>query len=81
MLAPGRILIHDNIWKKLEFLNIFENSKPKSQQSQTKASVSKTPNKIEFSKIFEEKQPSKYLLTYSFSLKGLVTPGYETLIN
>lgn len=67
MLAPGRILIHDNIWKKLEFLNIFEHNKPKSQQSQTKESVSKTPNKIEFSKIFDEKQPSKYLLTYSLN--------------
>ena len=59
MLAPGRILIHDNIWKKLEFLNLFENSKPKSQQSQQQGK-SKPSNKIDFSKLFDDvKQPSK----------------------
>jgi len=59
MLAPGRILIHDNMWKKLEFLNLFDNSKPKSQQSQQQGK-SKIPNKIDFSKLFEDiKQPSK----------------------
>jgi len=59
MLAPGRILIHDNIWKKLEFLNIFETGKPKSQQSQNKQSNMKPSIKIEFSKLFDDKQQSK----------------------
>jgi len=79
MLAPGRILIHDNMWKRLDFLNIFEASKPpKSNQSQKDntnnkttnvTTNNKTPNKIDFTKLFDENKPQSKYIIYLFFLK------------
>jgi hypothetical protein len=56
MLAPGRILIHDNSWKKLQFLTLFENiSTNKNKNPQVKSAVTPATNKIDFSKLFDDK--------------------------
>lgn len=62
MLAPGRILIHDNNWQKLQFLTMFENNN--NQNIKNKSQATKAPpvaaNKIDFTRLFDDKlQKSK----------------------
>ena len=61
MFAPGRILIHQDYWKRLDFLNLIEitntnstpvNSKKQLQQQHNSANQKK---KIDFNKLFDEK--------------------------
>jgi len=61
LFAPGRILIHQDYWKKIEFLNIIDstntnlttvNSKKQLQQQQNSVNTKK---KIDFTKLFDEK--------------------------
>lgn len=57
MLAPGRILIHDSSWQKLQFLTMFENHTHITNKS--KNQPPKPPpaalNKIDFTKLFDDK--------------------------
>lgn len=60
MLAPGRILIHDNNWQKLQFLTMFENNNNHTTNKSNKNQVVKpvaptTPNKIDFQRLFDDK--------------------------
>ena len=57
LLAPGRILIHQEDWKNLEFLNLLENkpNQNKKQTQQTEYEPSKSKVKIDFAKLFDDK--------------------------
>lgn len=60
MLAPGRILIHDNNWQKLQFLTLFESNNNQINSNKSKNQAVKTvvpvaPNKIDFNKLFDDK--------------------------
>jgi hypothetical protein len=63
MLTPGRLLIHDNNWKKLEFLTMFENNNNNNSKGKAQQAIKSAPpvsNKIDFNKLFDEKL-QKYL--------------------
>jgi len=58
MLCPGRILIHDNNWQKLQFLTMFENNPNttlKGKNQATKPVQAPANNKIDFAKLFDDK--------------------------
>jgi len=57
MLVPGRILVHDNSWQKLQFLGLFEtnnNLKPKPGQM-LKSGQTSSNGKIDFTRLFDDK--------------------------
>jgi len=59
LLAPGRILIHQEDWKNLEFLNLLENKTNPQTKKQTHQTEHETPSntkvKIDFAKLFDDK--------------------------
>lgn len=58
MLCPGRILIHDNNWQKLQFLTMFENNTNttfKGKNQAVKQVQAPANNKIDFAKLFDDK--------------------------
>lgn len=60
MLAPGRILVHENNWQKLQFLTMFENNHTqttnKANKNQTvKPAAPVSNNKIDFQRLFDDK--------------------------
>jgi hypothetical protein len=57
VLVPGRLLIHDSAWQRLQFLGLFEanaGAKPKPGQA-VKSSVANSTGKIDFARLFDDK--------------------------
>ncbi|CAF0926373.1 unnamed protein product, partial [Brachionus calyciflorus] len=61
LFCPGRILVHQEKWKKLEFLSFIENNSNNNinKKPQNLPSNQETAKKIDFSKLFEDKNTKK----------------------